>query len=328
MHHEAALYDLIRGLDECGGFDEIEARADVVSDQIYALVVSMHSNDDPEICDQVAQEQVQRLFGGDLRYDGWGAGMGWYEVFFYRKDPKRKQQWDAGDYTSVAVSKNTDPRHVRSNPAGRHIECGDLPAKQCRQLQHVYESARDRGFSKKRAAQQAWSTVNRTMENNPKSKKITASTIAKTSTKMAEAAQGGQYDYFLGIDTSNYFQGQEREAYIIGWNDAAASDGSMLRIGGSMSNPRRRKANAPYVIWQHSTNGRYYVSREGFGSAVTSPKGYEFPVEAWQSARDMMFKRGEDGKATIEFEESLGREPNPAHNRAMIIAQRLARGES
>jgi len=61
----------------------------------------------------------------------------------------------------------TKSKPAAKNPAGRHIACGDLPPKQCRQLQHVYESAIGRGFSKQRAAQQAWSTVNRTMESNP-----------------------------------------------------------------------------------------------------------------------------------------------------------------
>ncbi len=46
-----------------------------------------------------------------------------------------------------------------TNPGDKHMACGDLSAKDCRQLQHVYESARGRGFSKKRAAQQAWGSL-------------------------------------------------------------------------------------------------------------------------------------------------------------------------
>ncbi len=38
---------------------------------------------------------------------------------------------------------------------------GDLPAKAARMLEHVYQSARERGYSEERAARQAWCTVDR-----------------------------------------------------------------------------------------------------------------------------------------------------------------------
>lgn len=96
---------------------------------------------------------------------------------------KGKQLWDAVDTHSDAVhfsgskkdaqdfAKRRNARHEASasasNPKGRHVSCGDLSAKQCRQLQHVYESERSRGLSKQRAAQAAWSAVGRSM--NPPS---------------------------------------------------------------------------------------------------------------------------------------------------------------
>lgn len=70
-----------------------------------------------------------------------------------------------------AFAKRRNERHEKteaaSNPKGKHMACGDLSAKQCRQLQHVYESERARGLSKQRAAQAAWSAVGRSM--NPPS---------------------------------------------------------------------------------------------------------------------------------------------------------------
>lgn len=45
--------------------------------------------------------------------------------------------------------------------------CGTLPDKGCRMLEHVYESARERGFSKRRSAQQAWGAVKRHYVQGP-----------------------------------------------------------------------------------------------------------------------------------------------------------------
>lgn len=52
-------------------------------------------------------------------------------------------------------------RMARStNPGGKHIACGtEITKKECRQLQHVYESARERGYSPERAAKQAWGSL-------------------------------------------------------------------------------------------------------------------------------------------------------------------------
>jgi hypothetical protein len=61
-----------------------------------------------------------------------------------------------GVHMSTAVA---NPR--RSRNVKEHVACGDLSAKKCRQLQHVYTSARKRGYSKTRAAQQAWGAVER-----------------------------------------------------------------------------------------------------------------------------------------------------------------------
>jgi hypothetical protein len=56
-----------------------------------------------------------------------------------------------------------------SNPRGKHIACGsELTAKECRQLQHVYESAQDAGYSAERSAKQAWGSLRR----NPRAKLI------------------------------------------------------------------------------------------------------------------------------------------------------------
>lgn len=49
----------------------------------------------------------------------------------------------------------------RKNPGGKRVPCGALSAKKCRQLQAVYESARERGASKQSAAKQAWGAVGR-----------------------------------------------------------------------------------------------------------------------------------------------------------------------
>jgi len=55
---------------------------------------------------------------------------------------------------SMATTRNA------RNPKGKHISCGtEITAKECRQLQHVYESARDRGYSPERAAKQAWGSL-------------------------------------------------------------------------------------------------------------------------------------------------------------------------
>jgi hypothetical protein len=69
-------------------------------------------------------------------------------------EPLYTPEGQLGDYDYAA-------EYVMSqkNPRGKHMSCGSLSAKKCRQLQHVYESARDRGFSKKRAAKQAWGAV-------------------------------------------------------------------------------------------------------------------------------------------------------------------------
>lgn len=52
------------------------------------------------------------------------------------------------------------PPLLPENPRGKHIACGKKTSKKdCRQLQHVYESARSRGASKTSASQQAWGSL-------------------------------------------------------------------------------------------------------------------------------------------------------------------------
>ena len=63
----------------------------------------------------------------------------------------------------------TSMRKVSRNPGGQHIACGsEITDKECRQLQHVYESAKDRGYSAERSAQQAWGSL----RHNPKGQLI------------------------------------------------------------------------------------------------------------------------------------------------------------
>lgn len=52
-------------------------------------------------------------------------------------------------------------RKTARNPGRQHLPCGDLPAKKCRQLQDIYESARSRGYSKRRSAKQARGVVSK-----------------------------------------------------------------------------------------------------------------------------------------------------------------------
>jgi hypothetical protein len=55
-----------------------------------------------------------------------------------------------------------DVPYKHNNPGGQHLPCGTLSPRKCRQLQHVYESERSRGLSKKRSAQAARSEVGKT----------------------------------------------------------------------------------------------------------------------------------------------------------------------
>lgn len=47
-----------------------------------------------------------------------------------------------------------------------------------------------------------------------------------------------------------------------------------------------------YTIWQHS-NGRWFVSAPGLGSAATSARGYETAEAAEESARELAYRRGD-----------------------------------
>lgn len=306
----------------------------------------------------------------------------------------------------------------KSNPAGRHIDCGDLPPKQCRQLQHVYESARSRGFNKKRAAQQAWSTVNRTLEGNPKRRNPTYTvTVDADSAKDfdnlddvfrylkdkfyisdageriyravlqesgvayphygfhgAEIVQHGdregnpmkttnpsktltsmEWDFLSAIDKISARGDGWPEEFILPKTRTKLKSLGYIKTDGRMiyttkkgsealashrqKNPGRHQVSAPYVVYQHSTNGRWFVAREGYGSAVTSPRGYSSPAEAYKSAADRIYTGGEERDATIVFEDDNAkmdamhtedvddREFNPAAvDRATILAARLARG--
>jgi hypothetical protein len=59
---------------------------------------------------------------------------------------------------------------MKANPGKRHMACGDLSKKRCDQLNEVYESARDRGYSKTRAAQQARGTVRKQLARDKRKK--------------------------------------------------------------------------------------------------------------------------------------------------------------
>jgi hypothetical protein len=58
----------------------------------------------------------------------------------------------------------------KSNPGRRHMACGDLSKKRCDQLNEVYESARERGYSKTRAAQQARGAVRKQLARDKRKK--------------------------------------------------------------------------------------------------------------------------------------------------------------
>ncbi len=58
----------------------------------------------------------------------------------------------------------------KNNPGKRHMTCGDLSKKRCDQLNDVYESARDRGYSKTRAAQQARGAVRKQLARDKRKK--------------------------------------------------------------------------------------------------------------------------------------------------------------
>ncbi len=61
----------------------------------------------------------------------------------------------------LAKLKSIDPKHQK-----RHLPCNvELSPKRCRQLQHVYESAREAGKTKEVAARQAYNTIKRTMKD-------------------------------------------------------------------------------------------------------------------------------------------------------------------
>lgn len=92
------------------------------------------------------------------------------------------RRWEDGDIgreeirgraLRIARDRKIDPQAVLDaldqmeipmtrNPRGKHIACGSrIGAKDCRQLQHVYESAKRRGASDERAAKQAWGSLRR-----------------------------------------------------------------------------------------------------------------------------------------------------------------------
>jgi hypothetical protein len=108
-----------------------------------------------------------------------------------------KYEGSEGEYESALErqpnrGKSAMKKNSRRNPKGRHISCGSrITAKQCRQLQHVYESARDRGFSPERAAKQAWGSL----ENPPDPRTMRA----RANRMMNGAGLGGFIGSLAGV---------------------------------------------------------------------------------------------------------------------------------
>jgi len=90
------------------------------------------------------------------RYLDFDTGSMWLENDDDRRTVEAAiWQWEA-THETVGVGKSDKA----TNPRGKHIACGtEITAKQCRQLQHVYESQKKRGLSDKRAAQSAWGSL-------------------------------------------------------------------------------------------------------------------------------------------------------------------------
>ncbi len=117
--------------------------------------------------------------------DGYGGCEKWSTC---RKNAERSASKYARDLGQTKRPKWHKLPNPRKGVRGKHIACGSkITAKECRQLQHVYESQRARGLSPERAAQSAWGSI-----DNPRRSELMAQ--ARAARKENGAGLGG----FLG----------------------------------------------------------------------------------------------------------------------------------
>jgi len=228
------------------------------------------------------------------------------------------------------TKRNTSMAKRRSNPGRQHVSCGDLSDKDCRQLQHVYESARARGFTKQRAAQQAWGSLDnpgrpkRRRRNGARGRKKNGAGlgaflgslvgsalgfgVASVPLAILGSIGGGALGGHLGAPKDRRKRGSVGGAVgaaILGPIGAAAGGYIAGREPDRSDNPTRRRRNAKaqagriYTVWKHGTNKRWFVA-DGVSPAATSPKGYGTKAEAVRSAEDLIDRRGVAARIAIE----------------------------
>lgn len=114
-----------------------------------------------------------KLTTDGTRLDGlWMGGndlANWYDGKIHLLDTGSR----AGQTVQNAVRREAPKNDLYNgrgwNPRGKHIACGsEITPKECRQLQHVYESAKDRGYSAERAAKQAWGSLRHNPRDLPR----------------------------------------------------------------------------------------------------------------------------------------------------------------
>jgi len=102
--------------------------------------------------DEDESAEIVDVSGGDMTARVIGPGARPYEMEL----EGTPRGWEDARGRSVGVRRD----NPRKGQRGDHIACGtEISNKDCRQLQHVYKSARKRKASKTSAAQQAWGSL-------------------------------------------------------------------------------------------------------------------------------------------------------------------------